>query len=78
MATPESNEHRIERLESWRDSSTKEYSNLNGRLYALESWRTELNARHANTPSWMFGTISAVLVIISLVINLLVARGNIP
>ena len=46
------------------------------RITALEAFRDNERARHASTPTWLFGVIAAVVSIASLIINLAVQFGG--
>ena len=49
-----------------------------GRLAALEAHRDNERARHASTPAWLFGVISAAVALGSLLLNLLVQFRGTP
>lgn len=44
-----------------------------GRISSLEAWRDNLQARHASTPTWIFGVIATVISGATLVLNLWLA-----
>ena len=66
-----STERDIERLE---DRSMDHEKRITG----LESFRDNERARHASTPTWIFGVIAAAVGVASLIINLVVHFGVRP
>jgi hypothetical protein len=54
----------------------REMSDLKSRVASLETWRDNQEARHSNTPAWVFGTISAAVAVLSLLLNLWLAGGR--
>ncbi len=49
-----------------------------GRLSSLEAFRDNERTRHASTPAWVFGVISAAVALGSLLLNLLVQFRGTP
>lgn len=77
MGTPSGNgnsdEQRIGRLEAqvW-DIQKVQWNNV-ARITSLETSRDNERTRHASTPSWLFGAISAAVAIMALLFNLYLA-----
>jgi hypothetical protein len=51
----------------------REQNELAQRMARLEAWRDNENAKHATVPAWLFGSIAAIIGMLTLLLNLYLA-----
>lgn len=64
---------RIGRLEARQWEQQEQISRLESRMSSLETSRDNERTRHATTPAWLFGIISAGIGLVMLLLNLYLA-----